>query len=140
MKYSSIIITTLFSILTLCNCSYISKTKENLKEKKPLLTSIKFLNSKSYNFGNVKQDTIISRKYIFKNTGQNPLLLTLRKISCNCTKSNFSKKIINPNDTAHIKLDLNTKNKYNYTNIYCVFTCNTKQKYYKISMNGSIIN
>lgn len=135
-KYYIIII----SILITYGCNSVNNRKEKIDKTKKSLSQIEFINNKKFKFGKVKRDTIITNKFIIKNTGNKPLILKDHRISCNCTNVKISKKIINPRDTACVELKLDTRNKNNYVNIYCILIFNTKQKYYKISMSGSILN
>lgn len=118
----------------------VSCQNTSTKKNKNVLTKIKFLNSKKQDFGKVIKDTIISKTYVYKNIGEKPLILENYTVSCNCTDISFSKKIIKPQESGKIILNLNTQDKHNYVNIYCVLIFNTKQKYYKISMNGFVEN
>lgn len=134
-KYSLI-----FSLIfVLCSCNNSLKKYNKSDNTAKDLTSLEFLNCKKYEFGRVVNGTIIKKKFTFRNIGDKPLIMKNYRVSCNCTDIKFSKKIINPKDTANIELKLDTKHKHNFVNIYCVLIFNTKQKYYKVSMNGSVI-
>ena len=119
----------------------IPKKEEKTIKKPDKKTQLSFLDKKVKEFGkkSKNQHNIIKKKYYFKNTGNEPLVLLDHYSSCNCAKVNFNKKYIEPNDSAYIELVLNTSKKYGITRVYTVMTFNTRQKMYKVILKGNIL-
>lgn len=73
-------------------------------------TSIKFDEIVFY-YGKVKEGTIIEHNFNFKNTGDNPLIISMAKGSCGCTLPDWPKESIMPGGTGTIKVTFNSANK-----------------------------
>lgn len=95
-------------------------------------------NTLKYNIDGVKQDTILSYDFIVKNNGEFPLILYSVNHSCLCTNYTVSKKVVHPTDTAKITLILDTKDKLGFYDINAIVIANTKEKYYRLRLTGSI--
>lgn len=68
----------------------------------------------THNFGNISENGgMVSYDFIFKNTGNSPLILTEVRPSCGCTTPHWSRKPILPNETGSINVSFNPKNRPN---------------------------
>lgn len=67
--------------------------------------------AEEYNYGTVKEGTVVEYQFKFKNTGSNPLTLTSVKASCGCTTPSWSKEPIAPGKEGFINVSFNTKNR-----------------------------
>jgi hypothetical protein len=70
-------------------------------------TTIQFLDT-SYNFGEIKEGDIVKHAFKFKNTGNNPLLISRTDVSCGCTVPTFSKEPIAPGGEGEIMVQYNS--------------------------------
>jgi len=86
--------------------------KAKMDEFKKDTTSVKVLDS-IYNFGKRMEGDIVEHKFLFVNTGKNPLVFPETPItSCGCTVSERPTLPVMPGDTSFIKAVFNSKGKY----------------------------
>ena len=62
-----------------------------------------------HDFGNMKQHGDASTKFVFTNTGTEPLLISNAKGSCGCTVPSWPKEPIMPGETGSIKVTYDSK-------------------------------
>ncbi len=65
----------------------------------------------TYEFGQVKQGTLVKHKFVVKNTGNKDLIITSVRASCGCTTPNWPKDPIKPGQEAKIDVVFNTAGK-----------------------------
>lgn len=112
--------------------------RENLKDSVPI-TSLQF-ERQTINFGDVKQDTILTAIYIGKNTGTEPLVIYYVNPDCRCASYSLSKSIINPSDTLSINIKFDTANKIYEQRLNITVRANTHEEMYKLSLKANIID
>jgi hypothetical protein len=64
-----------------------------------------------HNFGTVKEGEVVKYAFKFKNTGDNPLMISKTDVSCGCTTPSFPKEPIAPGGTGEIMVQFNTSGK-----------------------------
>jgi hypothetical protein len=62
-----------------------------------------------YDYGNIKQGANGNSEFKFKNTGKEPLIISMARGSCGCTVPEWPKEPIKPGETASIKVSYDTK-------------------------------
>ncbi len=72
--------------------------------------SIQF-DSEKYDFGSIKEGTIVTHTFTFKNSGDQPLIINKVSPSCGCLVSFFSKEPIPPGGEGTITVKFNTKSR-----------------------------
>ena len=82
---------------------------KSIAAKKPL-TAITF-DDMEKDFGTVMAGEKVSEIFTFKNTGDEPLVLSSAKGSCSCTVSAFPKEPILPGETSFLEVSYDTQNK-----------------------------
>jgi len=85
-----------------------SKDKTEKKDLKP--TTIEFP-EKNHDFGKITQGEKISHVFIFKNTGENPLVITQVQPSCGCTIPEWTEDPIDPGKEGTIHVMFNSEGK-----------------------------
>ena len=70
-------------------------------------TTMEFYEPK-HNFGNIKEGDKPKHAFRFKNTGNNPLLISKVDVSCGCTTPTFSKAPIPPGGEGDIVIEYNS--------------------------------
>lgn len=60
-----------------------------------------------HDFKQIKQDEVVSYVFKFKNTGDQPLLISDIKIPCGCTTPEFSKNPVMPGQEGEVKVTFN---------------------------------
>jgi hypothetical protein len=107
--------------IVLCYCDIRRKTKiedDAELEKEQLVqmamrdtTSVQVLDS-IYNFGIIKEGTLVEHDFVFRNTGNKPLVFPQDPItSCGCTVPKKPERPVMPGDTSVIKVVFNSKGK-----------------------------
>ncbi len=64
--------------------------------------------SETHDFGEIEEGTLAEHNFVFKNTGDSPLIITSAQGSCGCTVPNPPKEPIAPGATAEIKVSFNS--------------------------------
>jgi hypothetical protein len=73
-------------------------------------TTVEFDNQE-FNYGTVTAGEVVSHKFTFKNTGDQPLTLTRVKASCGCTTPSYSQEPIAPGATGYIDVKFDSSGK-----------------------------
>ncbi|MGC9330653.1 MAG: DUF1573 domain-containing protein [Bacteroidales bacterium] len=76
------------------------------KEELANAPKIEFENTE-HDFGEIKQDSKVSTKFTFKNTGKSDLIIRKVKASCGCTATQPEKSIIKPGESSFIEVTFN---------------------------------
>ena len=74
------------------------------------LTTLEFKES-TFDFGEVMEGEKVNNKYVFTNTGSEPLIISNAKGSCGCTVPNWPRNPIAPGETAEIDVTFDSKGK-----------------------------
>ncbi|HET6243054.1 MAG: DUF1573 domain-containing protein [Bacteroidetes bacterium] len=77
-------------------------------DPKPSLAEITF-EKDVYDYGNIKQNASGASEFKFKNTGKEPLIISMARGSCGCTVPDWPKEPIKPGESASIKVNYDTK-------------------------------
>jgi len=67
--------------------------------------------NKTIDFGAVMEGTLCKYSYKYKNTGNQPLIISDVSVTCGCTVPRWSKNPLQPGDTSSIYIDFDTHNK-----------------------------
>jgi len=70
-------------------------------------TTIQFYDT-MFDFGSIKEGDVVKHAFKFKNTGNNPLLISKADVSCGCTVPTFSKEPIAPGAEGEIMVQYNS--------------------------------
>jgi hypothetical protein len=73
-------------------------------------TTIEFTETK-HSFGTIKEGEVVKHAYHFKNTGDQPLLISNAVASCGCTVPAYPKEPIPPKGEGDIVVEFNSKNR-----------------------------
>jgi len=101
------------------------------------LTDLRFL-TKRVAFKDVPEDTLLTAKYTFVNTGQKALFITDISPDCSCTGYVLSKKMVPPNDSGYVLLKYSTKDKFGESKVYVTLSANTPVKLYSLEIVATI--
>jgi len=82
-----------------------------LPEKKQKTGAFLYLPETQYNFGQVKEGSVVSHTFQLVNKGQSELEIKDIKTSCGCTAAMLSSPNLKPGETGTLKIDLDTKNR-----------------------------
>ncbi len=73
-------------------------------------TSMEFAEM-THDFGDINEGDKVNHVFTFKNTGNEPLIISSAKGSCGCTVPQWPKEPIPPGGDGEIKVEFNSKNK-----------------------------
>ena len=88
-----------------------AKTEEEEREAKAMnmpKTKIVF-DEKKHDFGTITEGDIVRHSFHFRNTGDQPLLITKAIASCGCTVPSYPKEPIPPGGDGNIEVEFNSK-------------------------------
>ena len=94
-----------------------------------------------YNFGTIKQGALVEHNFIFKNTGNKPLVFPENpKASCGCTVPTKPEKPVFPGDTAFIKVVFNSAGKMGHVTKKVTVFSNARPFFPQLVLVGDIQN
>lgn len=88
-------------------------------------TKIEFTET-SFDFGEIKQGDVVEHTFVFKNVGDNDLILKKVKPTCGCTALDWPKEAVKPGETGEIQTRFNSRGKMG-----------KQYKYFTVEYNGS---
>ena len=91
-----------------------------------------------WDFGTIQQGDSPEFTFTFKNTGNEPMIISNAKGSCGCTVPQWPKEPIAPGETGEINVKFNSKNKKGSQNKTVTLTANTTPPTTKLRVTGQI--
>lgn len=92
------------------------------------------------NFGMVKRGTLITNKYVIKNTGAAPLIIQAVDISCSCTTASFPNQPLMPGKSDTIFVMFNTATVYGRQDREVFVRSNNADGPVKLRYKGIVLN
>ena len=102
-------------------------------------TTVMSFGETDFDFGSVDEGEVVSHVYKFKNTGNEPLILSDAKGSCGCTVPQWPREPIAPGGEGEIKVEFNSKGKKGKRNQKVTITANTNPPQTFIFLKGEVI-
>jgi hypothetical protein len=102
-------------------------------------TTVMSFEETSFDFGSVNEGEKVAHVYSFKNTGDEPLILSNAKGSCGCTVPVWPREPIAPGEAGEIKVEFNSKGKKGKRNQKVTITANTNPPQTFIYLKGEVI-
>jgi len=68
-----------------------------------------FLQEKSYDFGEVQEGKVVTHVFIFKNIGDETLVINRVRTTCGCTAALLSQKQLQPGEQGKVEVKFNTR-------------------------------
>lgn len=87
-----------------------------------------FLGSATHQFGKVNEGVSLKHYYVFVNSGDTPLIIDEAKVTCSCTKVEFPRYPILPQQKDSILVTFDTKQKYYQQDRIIKLKSNTKKQ------------
>ena len=91
-----------------------------------------------YDFGTVKEGTVVEHTFKFKNVGEAPLIIQNASASCGCTVPSYSKEPIPVGGTGEIQVKFNSDNRVGVQNKTVTITANTKPAISTVKIKGTV--
>lgn len=92
----------------------------------------------SFDFGTITDQTKVSHKFRFTNTGKVRLLITDVSTTCGCTVAGYPKGFILPSQEGEITVDFDPKGKEGEQNKTVIVTANTEPLQTKILIKAIV--
>lgn len=73
-----------------------------------------FFGNTTFKFTDTKEGKQLKHVFKFKNTGNEPLIISGYKVACSCTKAFFIEEPIMPEQESSIELNFDTNGKHGY--------------------------
>jgi len=102
------------------------------------LTSIEFAETK-HEYGAIEQGEKAAHTFTFKNTGNEPLVLSNVKPSCGCTTPSWTKEPIAPGETGSIDVEFDSKGKSGNQTKTVTVTANTEPAKTVLTIAGEVL-
>ena len=116
-----------------------STEKKTVKKVAPKKIAKIALDHPRYNFGTIKEGTIIKRDFKFTNIGKTDLLIEIATGSCGCTVPEWPAKPIKPGETGVIHVTFDSTDKEYDTRVEVNIVANTEPIVTEIIMTGKVI-
>lgn len=91
-----------------------------------------------YDFGNVKEGTLVEHTFKFKNVGEAPLVIQNASASCGCTVPSYSKEPIPVGGTGEIQVKFDSKTRVGVQSKTITVTANTKPAVSTLRIKGTV--
>ena len=91
-----------------------------------------------FDFGTILEGDIVTRDFVFTNTGTAPLIITNASSTCGCTIPEWPKTPIPPDSTASITVKFNSLDKRGDQNKVVTIFANTFPNTSKITITGKV--
>ena len=111
------------------------KPKKQIKQKVAKIA----LDQPRYNFGTIKEGTIIKKDFTFTNVGDTDLLIEIATGSCGCTVPEWPAKPIKPGQSGVIHVTFDSTDKEYDTRVEVNIVANTEPIVTEIIMTGKVI-
>lgn len=92
----------------------------------------------TYDFGTVKEGTMVSHKFFYSNVGSKPFVIKEASGTCGCTQPGYSKSPLAPGEASYVNVTFNTKGKTGEQNPVITLVTNAKPSTYKIKLSGTV--
>lgn len=91
-----------------------------------------------HDFGNIKEGTLATYEFKFKNIGKEPLVLTNVQASCGCTTPTWPREAIAPGKTGVITATFNSQGRPGVFNKVVTVTSNAKTSSIALTLKGFV--
>lgn len=93
-----------------------------------------------YDFGKVAEGELVNHTYIFKNTGDAPLVLTAVETTCGCTAAKtWPKEPIAPGEKGSIDIQFNSDKRVGTQNKSITVVANTRPSKTVLALRGEVV-
>ncbi|WP_373523104.1 DUF1573 domain-containing protein [Aquiflexum sp.] len=94
---------------------------------------------KSIDFGDITQGDKVEHTFLFKNTGNSPLMIQNVAVTCGCTAPNWPKEPIAPGTTGELKVVFNSTGKMGKQNSVIRVYSNASEPIEKVSLISNVL-
>lgn len=101
-------------------------------------TTLEYEKEGRFDFGIVDEGEIVKHVFKFKNTGNEPLVISNAKGSCGCTVPTWPKEPVPPGSTGEINVEFNSKGKPGMQSKRVTVTANTNPTETFLEIKGEV--
>ena len=91
-----------------------------------------------YDFGTILEGDVVTKEFLFTNSGNAPLLIANATSTCGCTVPEWPKTPVPPDSTGAIKVKFNSLDKRGEQNKVVTIFANTYPNTSKITIKGTV--
>ncbi len=113
-------------------------TDQTVQQTTAPATTVQMLDS-VYDFGSVTEGSMVEFNYRFKNTGNNPLIITNAVASCGCTVPEKPEQPVLPGEVGFLKVKFNSENRVGTAHKTVTVTANVEPVFPEILLKGEVI-
>ncbi len=92
----------------------------------------------AYDFGTVKEGTVVDHVFMFKNTGKAPVILSQVSASCGCTTPDYTREPILPGKEGEIKVSFNSQGQVGKQQKIVTISSNASNKVTTVQIKGTV--
>ncbi len=116
------------------NTDVINHDVSDASADKPVIT----FKETSYDFGKIKEGTVVSHSFEFKNTGNSDLIIGDARGNCGCTVPKYPTQPIAPGNTGIIDVEFNSAGKHGKQQKTVTLVTNTIPSTKVLTISGEI--
>lgn len=98
-----------------------------------------FIDKDKHSFGKVEKGQKVSTKFVVKNTGKSPLVISSVQAACNCITHKLSVEAIAPGKTATLDLSYSPSYDGDNVDIVTLFTNDLNKAKHSISISSTVV-
>lgn len=125
-----------------CNPRKDVKAPQNEKEMNELVssspTTVQMLDS-VYDFGKIKEGSMVEYSFRFKNTGTNPLVITNAVGSCGCTVAEKPEQPVLPGEIGYLKVKFDSQNRVGEAHKTVTVSANVATGFPELLIKGEVL-
>lgn len=91
-----------------------------------------------FDYGEVKEGTVVKHSFKFTNTGKVPLLINNAHSTCGCTVPKWPEKAVAPGESGEITVEFKTVDKLDFQEKPVTITANTYPSTTKVYLRGYV--
>ena len=108
----------------------------NLVSSSP--TTVQMLDS-VYDFGKIKEGSLVEYSFRFKNTGTNPLVITSAVGSCGCTVAEKPEQPVLPGEIGYLKVKFDSQNRVGEAHKTVTVSANVATGFPELLIKGEVL-
>ncbi|TJZ54854.1 DUF1573 domain-containing protein [Sphingobacterium olei] len=93
----------------------------------------------AFDFGTIKEGEVVNHVFKFKNTGEEPVILSAVSASCGCTTPDYTKDPILPGKEGEIKVSFNSQGQVGTQQKIVTVSSNAMNKVTTVQIKGAVV-
>ncbi len=94
-------------------------------------------NKIDYDFGTIEEDVPVTTTFILTNISEKEIQIDNIRTTCGCTSPDWTQRVIEPQDTAHVLVEYDAKDKGEFAKVIKVFL-NRQRKGESLFIQGEV--